>query len=149
MNTTTLTFNSPVRLGTPLCSGVTVLMSTTVIAPVVEPRFRAYLFIPGGTTSGELLFSIPVGLALRFVAGMPGSRAETETSPASDTTVFLLGKNGIQFGSLTFAPGSYLGVFDSPADTDFGVNDILSLVAPPNADPLLSDVGATIVGYLL
>lgn len=82
-------------------------------------------------------FTLPAGLALsRAVAG----------AVANAISVFSLQKNAVQFGTITFAALSGVGVLASAADTVFSVTDILTVLAPNPQDLLLGDVGVVLAG---
>ncbi len=70
---------------------------------------------------------------------------------ATNTAVYSIRKNGVQFGTVTFAGGGQAGpqagTFAAPADTTFAAGDILTMGAPTPRDPTLSTVGITLTAY--
>jgi len=95
-------------------------------------------------------------VVMRFVAvrgfslpaGLTGSLAKTSTV-ATASTVLVLQKNGVQFGTLTFAANNANGVFAGAAATSFAAGDLLTIVAPATPDSTFNNAQYTLVGNLV
>lgn len=104
----------------------------------------------GGSVAGQpglgaVLLRFPFPRAVRFMAGMAGSRG-IAADAASATAVFTLRKNGVDFGTMEFAASASVATFTAASDTDFAIGDILTMVAPNPVDATLADVGFSLVG---
>lgn len=99
----------------------------------------------GVTTNGLVLIRVPVARAITFPSGMTGSNLIAETA-ATAQTVFSLKKNGVEFGTATFAASGTSATFAAASETSFAAGDILTVVAPATADATLADLGWAIVG---
>ena len=99
----------------------------------------------------------PLGSAvvMRFVAvrnftfpiDLSGSSARVSTA-ATASTVLTLMKNGVQFGTITFAAGGSAGTLSVPSATSFSFGNILTVVAPATADATFGDAQFTFVAQL-
>lgn len=124
--------------------------SVGVTVDEIAERTRVYLpieiamFVAGKPLDSELLFRYKTSRAFRIPASATGSLAEAAVASAA-SVVFSLQKNGVGFGTVTFAT-SATGAYTVAANTDFVVGDVLSLVAPVTADTALSDIGFTLKG---
>ena len=95
-------------------------------------------------------------VVMRFVAvrsfalpaAMAGSVAKTATA-ATASTVLSLQKNGVAFGTLTFASGAVSGTFVAAAGATFVSGDVLTVVAPATADTTFNNAQFTFVGSLV
>ena len=87
---------------------------------------------------------------MTFYAGLTDSVADASTG-ATVTAFYSYQKNGVQFGTCTFAGGGQAGeqsgVFYSASDTVFNAGDILTIIAPAARDATLSGIGTTLAGY--
>lgn len=81
------------------------------------------------------VFTIPVGVA--------DSRARSRIA-ANASSVISLRKNGVVFGTVTFAATSTTGVFAAAGETIFNPGDVLSITAPALADTALRDLAITL-----
>jgi len=95
--------------------------------------------------AAETLARAPVGRAFTFPAGLTGSQA-TLINAATASTVFKLLKNGVQFGTITFAIGGTVGTFAAASSTSFIAGDRLELQAPTSADATAGGLGVTLLG---
>lgn len=94
-------------------------------------------------------------VVLRFVAvrgftipvGATGSLAKTSTV-ATATTTFVMAKNGVQFGTMSFAAGSANGSFTVATATTFSSGDVFTITAPATADSTFGDCEFTIAATL-
>lgn len=89
----------------------------------------------------QMVFDEPVG----FPAGFTDSTGRANTPPTAEA-VFTMKKNGITFGTVTFAAGSFLPTFSVASAVTFDVDDVLTIFAPAVADLTLSDVALTLRG---
>ena len=85
------------------------------------------------------IFSIP--------AGMTGSVASTSTSSTA-SYVLSVQKNGVAFGTITFAAGAATGTFAAASATSIVSGDILTVQAPATADTTFNNAQFTLVGVL-
>ncbi len=67
---------------------------------------------------------------------------------ATASSVFSVRKNGVQFGTITVAPGGTVGTL-SGTQTDFANGDILSIIAPSSQDLTLQNIGITMIATRL
>ncbi len=102
------------------------------------------------------LLAEPAGVLTTFIftqaieIKQPGtaSRAYADIAPSTIQQVFLLHRNGVQFGTVTFSVGSNTGVVSIPTDTVFAAGDRMDLIAPATADAAIDDIAFTIVGEI-
>jgi hypothetical protein len=85
-------------------------------------------------------FSIPSGLS--------GSIARCATN-ASASTVLTLFKNGVSFGTITFASGSANATLASASGSSFASGDVLTVVNQAVADTTLANIGFTIAATIV
>lgn len=110
--------------------------------------YDVFFYDPDQPVSGEVLYRAPFTRVVTFSAGLEASKGRCTTAPTSEA-VFLLMKNGVQFGTITFAAGETTAVFASASDATFDPdsNDELSIVAPTPKDPTLYQPRFTLSGY--
>src|SRR3990167_1292164 len=82
-----------------------------------------------------------------FVVGLTTSRAKSDVA-ATAQAVFSLRKNGVEFGTITFAAASTTGVFAAASETIFVDGDELDVVAPSVMDATLRGLKFLIAGTL-
>lgn len=109
-------------------------------------RYDFLIWDTGRPSTAELLINAILTVTVAFPAGLSESRAKSVVA-ATASAQFLLKKNGAQFGTVTFAPSSTVGVVTSPTDTTFVAGDVLSVIAPDPRDATLEGVSMTITGY--
>lgn len=95
--------------------------------------------------SGAVLMRLPFVRTVVFPAGMSDSELIAEVA-ATSSAVFSLRKNGVQFGTATFAASGTSASFSVASDATFDAGDILTLVAPNPADATLADLGWCFAG---
>jgi hypothetical protein len=95
---------------------------------------------------GEVLNQMVMSIAVTFYAGLVQSQARAGIA-ATATSVFSLQKNGVQFGTVTFAASGTAGTFAAASDTSFAAGDIFSVVAPNPRDNTLSGISLTVAGF--
>jgi hypothetical protein len=100
----------------------------------------------GTLTPNAPLLKVASTRPFQFEADMGGSHSITDVA-ATNESVFSIQKNGSQFATLSFEPGSLVGVFSGVA-TNFVVGDVLSIMPPATLDSTLFSVWTTLVGVL-
>lgn len=95
--------------------------------------------------SGEILYEFTFTRSVVFGAGLTTSRAKARVAATAEA-VFSLQKNGVEFGTMTFAIGATTATFAAASDTTFDAGDVLTVVAPNPRDDTLSGVHGTLAG---
>lgn len=96
--------------------------------------------MPGTGTNGQVIAVIPMIRAITFDVDMALSQAIAITAATAET-IFVLKKNGVQFGTVTFAIGGTVGTFAAAVPPAFIAGNYLSVHGPATADATLADVG--------
>ncbi len=95
----------------------------------------------GTLTAGGKIVHLPIVCSLLFLLNMYGSRAHLLTGPAGTVTIPVL-KNGVQFGTVTFAPGITEATFSaSPTSMSPVTKDVLTVDLTAVVDASASDLG--------
>lgn len=102
------------------------------------------LFIPGVPEADEIVARYVAVRDFTLPASLVGSRGWTDVEPAAPV-VFALKKNGVDFGTVEFAPGSQAGSFAAANQTTFAAGDRLDIVSPVSVLGV-SDLGITFAG---
>lgn len=100
--------------------------------------FFAESALSNGETFGRYVFPVAVSFA------GTGSQAKAAT-PATGSTVISIGKNGVSFGTITFAASGTSGTFGGTLPATFDVGDVLTLTGPNPADATLAQLAITLV----
>lgn len=101
-------------------------------------------FYAGGLMeNNERVFRLVASRQFNIPVGAPGSVASARIA-ANAETVISLQKNGVQFGTVTFAASDASGTFSVPGTTVFNPGDVLEIRAPNPADTLLRDTAITL-----
>jgi hypothetical protein len=117
----------------------------------------AGLFTMGCTWQGNLspasgtILHIPFGLGVGQVqvpVGLSGSSAHLLIAPAGIVVIPIF-RNGVQFGQITFSPGSNYGVFSGSTQIFNPPTDYITVALPNTPDSTASDLGFMIVGAIL
>lgn len=95
--------------------------------------------------SSEILYEFTFTRSVAFEAGLTTSRGKSRVA-ATASSVFSLQKNGVEFGTMTFALGTTTATFAAASQTTFAADDVLTVVAPNPRDDTLSGVHATLAG---
>ena len=95
--------------------------------------------------SGEILYEYTFTRSVAFEAGLTTSRGKARVA-ATVSAVFSLQKNGVEFGTMTFALGATTATFAAASSTTFAAGDVLTVVAPDPRDDTLSGVHGTLAG---
>lgn len=107
-------------------------------------KFDTLFKCPGRPATGELFETLPAR-AFTLPSGLAGSIARARGGVATATSVFLVRKNGVAFGTVTFNAGSNVGIF-AGTPTAFAYGDWIQIVAPSPRDDTLSDIHITLAG---
>lgn len=110
-------------------------------------QFEIASFIAGKTLASELIFQFAFADAVEFPANFTGAQAKT-TIQSTATATFSIHKNGLDVGSIVFAPGSDLAILSSTgaASIAFDTGDIIQIRAPSVPDQTLADWAFTLIG---
>ena len=96
--------------------------------------YDIYNFINGMPLANEVLIRV---LAVRMFT-MPkdfvGSLAQCKTPATRSTPVINVNKNGVNFGTITFQAGAYVGKFSSISDVTFNITDEFSVQIDNSVD---------------
>lgn len=106
------------------------------------------VFFPGMPNASEIILLLPIERGVRFAANLAPSLASCGTN-ATASAVFTLSKNGTQFGTITFNPGSSIGVIASTNGVTFGAGDVLTITAPSSSDSTLQNIGILLSGVVI
>ncbi len=116
--------------------------------PESEPHVAVAIWDPGRPGAAEIVwqcvFDVPVEFPTDFASVNATSRSRADTA-ATAAAVYSICKNGVEFGTLTFAPAATIGVFDSAA-TAFAAGDRLTIIAPDPRDDTLAQIAITLAG---
>lgn len=95
----------------------------------------------------DVLPDLPMAHDISFAADFDGSVAELIIAPTAEA-VFIITKNAVQVGTVTFAAGALIGVFASTghAVVSFLTGDQLGITAPNPQDATLAGPGFLLVG---
>lgn len=102
------------------------------------------LYIPDRPTTGMTAARIVAVRPFTLPASLTGSLASANTGPTASAT-FVLQKNGTQFASVVFTPGSTTGAFTAASSTAFAAGDVLRVLCPTQ-DTTLADISITLMG---
>ncbi len=97
-------------------------------------------FIGGIPGNSEMVLRVIAASA--FDVPTTGHQGSAETS-ATASTVFTFKKNGVSFGTATFASSGNTATYSITA-TAFAAGDVLSISAPASADATLADISLTL-----
>jgi hypothetical protein len=121
--------------------------TTDPMNPVLKWRDRPYdilIYYPEKPDDNETLVRLrPTRL---FSIRQPtGARAEAAVA-ADATTNFKIEKNGVQFGTVSFAASASTGTFSWTGDESFDLGDLFSITLDGTADADLADISISIPG---
>ncbi|MGP9819170.1 hypothetical protein ACTZWW_04065 [Salinarimonas sp. NSM] len=92
--------------------------------------------------------TFPLRAPANFAAPTPAAPTERSyaraVTAATASTVFSVRKNGVQFGTITFAVGATAGTF-AATETTFAPGDVISVRGPDIPDATLADVSVTLL----
>lgn len=103
----------------------------------------SYIGVP---PASEPLLRIPFVRSVTFADDFSGSHGVVGTAPTS-SAVFIIKKNGVQVGTMTFAGSATTATFaTSGGATSMVAGDVLLIEAPSSQDATLADVGFLLKG---
>lgn len=108
-------------------------------------RYDIAIDDPGKAISAEEIGRFLFTTQVTFKAGLVESQASAKAAATAET-VFSLKKNGVEFGTVTYAAEGTTGTFAATSDTTFSGGDTLTVVAPNPMDATLAGVLMTITG---
>jgi hypothetical protein len=110
--------------------------------------YDLFFFDPDRPVSNELLQEFPFTRIVTFPAGLLASKARAGVAPTAEAVYHFM-KNGVQFGTCTFAAGETEGVFAAASDATFDPDedDILAIYAPLVQDATIRRVSITLAGF--
>ena len=97
-------------------------------------------FVSGIPGNSEIVLRVIAASA--FDVPTSGHQGSSETN-ATASTVFTFKKNGVSFGTATFASSGNTATYSITA-TAFAAGDVLSITAPASADATLADISLTL-----
>lgn len=100
------------------------------------------IFVPGMPGAGELVLTYNVTDGFTLQEADCSASCET---PAAAQAVFSITRDGVPFGTVTFAAGQTEGVVDLGGAT-FVPDQVLRVIAPDPADIALADIAITLNG---
>lgn len=101
------------------------------------------MFALGVLDNAQTLFLCAFAKASSLPVNMTGSVALAQAA-ATASSVFTLYKNGVSFGTITFAASGTVGIF-STSSIAFNPSDVLMVVGPQTADVTLANVMMTLL----
>lgn len=113
---------------------------------ISNPAFSRYDFtvdIPGRPGSGARVAKWTVSSILTFKSALPESAGNADVE-ATTSAQFSLCRNGVEFATVSFAPGQSAATFANSSDVNCAAGDVLELYAPNPRDDTLSDIALTI-----
>jgi hypothetical protein len=112
----------------------------------IGDAYDAVFWDPGRAQAGEIVFKAVFGRAVTFPAGLTNSRAAADVAATGAAAVWSIRRNGVQFGTMTFAIGATTATFAAATATGFVAGDILTLVAPSPRNATLSGISGVLAG---
>lgn len=113
----------------------------------IEHTHEAYSDLGGSPTSSQVIMRLPFVRDAEYPTNMSGSYFIAGTA-ATGSTVFSIQKNGVQFGTATFAASATSATFSAGSPTILNRGDILTIVAPGSPDATLADLGWNFLSYV-
>jgi hypothetical protein len=101
----------------------------------------------GMPTAGAIVTRFAVVRSFYFKHNFADSQGIAEVPATADAT-FLIQKNDVTIGTMTFAAGSEFASFSSSGEEYFSIRDSLTVIAPDPQDTTLSGLEWTLVGIL-
>ena len=110
-----------------------------------DKPYIVVLYVPGTVINDfvypQHIFTHTVSFPLNFNLSQCKSRYIT-----TNEFIFSIRKNGIQVGTVTFAPNTSTGVFASTSAVTFNAGDVIEIKSQAISDPSLYDVSFSIYG---
>lgn len=117
---------------------------TVLHLPRVGDKFAIAAYIAGRPLSSETVIRHVFAMTVAFDADIPEAQIDADIAATAET-VFDLQKDGVSFGTITFAAAGTTGVVDCTAQT-FTPGQVLEIVAPATRDATLASIALTLVG---
>lgn len=111
----------------------------------VDAPYDVSIFYPGAPGGSEILARIPFVRNAVFPSALSGSAGKAGTA-ATASTVFSFQKNGVEFGTATFAASGTVPTWAAASPTSFAAADILTIVSPASPDATIASIGFTLFG---
>ena len=130
------------------CDGTNILGVNAASSGGSEPYDLGTPLIMAPPT-GQVVDCFCFTQTVTFPAGLSGSKGVIATAPSGASgEVFTLYKNGVSFGTATFAQGSTTATFAASSSTTFDPGDVLKIVMTTSpADPAFAPPGCiTLIG---
>lgn len=106
--------------------------------------YDIYVFIQGLPGSNEECVRLVSSREFSVPVSGTGSSAICRVAPSGGSLVLSLQKNGVQFGTITFADSSTAGTFSVPGETTFQNGDLLTIKAPSSVNIAVRDISVTL-----
>lgn len=133
---------SPYDIGSGWIPGIV----SVIVNQVVTYDIAAYY--PGVLNfASSLMLLMPIERPVRFSTNLSPSVASCGTTSTATATVTLY-KNGTQFGTVIFSPGSTVGAIFCAGGVTFNAGDVLTIKTPSVVDGTLADVGILLSGVI-
>ena len=100
------------------------------------------LYFDGLLSGSDILIRYAFTISATFPAGLASSRASAEVAATAEK-IFSIQKNGVEFGTITFAAASSTGTFAAASPSSFVAGDVLKVVGPA-ADATLAGISTTV-----
>jgi len=118
----------------------------TVPSAPTESSYDIVFQMEAAPTASEIIGRFGAVRGYSLPTNCSGAYAEADNAATAES-VFLLKKNGVQFGTMTWAAAGTVATIASTA-TSFAIGDLLTWVGPGTPDDTLSGVGVTIPATL-
>jgi len=104
-----------------------------------------HLFFPGIQGASAYIGFITFMRTVTYSVGLPGSYCKALTA-ATSSSVFYMEKDGVQFGTFTFAAGATVATFSMASNTTFNSGNTFTIVAPATPDATLAGISLNLTG---
>lgn len=112
----------------------------------VAPPYDMGGYRNGKPGASEEIYRFVFVRGVDFADDFSGSRASAGTA-ANAETIFSIRKDGVEFGTMTFAASATTASFATDsAGESFAAGEVLSVVAPASPDSALADIAFTLLG---
>lgn len=115
-----------------------------IVAGTLLGQFIINFYAQGLLEGGEQIFRLGATQTFTVDTDTSAFVADCSNAPVSEV-VLSLRKNGVQFGTITFAGAATTGVWSIPGETTFNADDIFSVYAPADADTAMRDLVISLV----
>lgn len=104
-------------------------------------------WIAGKPAAGAVVKRFIAARGFSLPAGISGAIAKAATA-ATATASFTLAKNGVPFGTMSFAAAGSVPTFAAATASSFAAGDVLTIIAPASQDATLADIAYYLPGVL-